>query len=76
MRTSTGFYSKARGHGIISEDVEIIQVEPRSDEESDIVSEVSEGGWISKGDEVNKTRSLQNKTLWKIMEEDKGPRKE
>ena len=40
-----------------------------SDDESDIISEVSEGGWIANTDERNKLRSLQNKTLWKIMDD-------
>lgn len=49
----------------------MIKVERRSDDESDIVSEVSEGGWLPNSDEKTKLRALQNKTLWKIMDEDK-----
>lgn len=48
----------------------MIKVEKRSDDESDIVSEVSEGGgWLSKNDDRIKMRALQNKTLWKLMDE-------
>lgn len=41
------------------------------------MSEVSEGvGWIGKEDERNKERAMKNKTLWKIMDNEKGERKE
>jgi hypothetical protein len=53
---------------VIEEDVEVIKVERRSDDEDDIVSEISEGGWLETGDERNKMRALQKKTLWKIMD--------
>jgi hypothetical protein len=72
MRTTAGFYPKARNirNEILEEKIEVIKVEPRSDDESEVVSEVSEGGgWLTKNDERNKLRSLQNKTLWKIMDE-------
>lgn len=57
---------------MIEEDVEVIKVERRSDDEDDIVSEVSEGGgWLETGDERNKLRALQKKTLWKIVESER-----
>ena len=49
----------------------MIKVERKSDDESDIMSEVSEGGWIGKDDDRNRERAMQNKTLWKIMDHEK-----
>ena len=42
MKTAAGFYPRGRGkHEAIEEDIEVIKVEPRSDDESDKVSELS-----------------------------------
>lgn len=76
MRTAANFYPRARGprnHEIIEEDVEVIKVEPNKseiDENSDIVSDNSEGGgWLAQNDERNIKRAQLNKTVWKIMDE-------
>ena len=52
MRTGADFYPK-KGYNkneVIDEDVEVIKVQRKSDDESDIMSEMSEGGWIGKDD--------------------------
>ena len=54
----------------------MIKVERKSDDESDIMSEVSEGGWIGKDDERNRERAMKNKTLWKIMDHEKKEEEE
>ena len=57
--------------------MEVIKVERKSDDESDIMSEVSEGmGWIGKEDDRHKKRAMQNKTLWKIINNERGEKKE
>lgn len=76
MKTGANFYPRIRGpqnHEIIEEDVEVIKVEPNHSEvdQSDIVSDTSEGyGWLNQNDERNISRARQNKTVWKIMDEE------
>ena len=72
MRTTAGFYPKKgyKHSDVIEEDVEVIKVDRKSDDESEKMSEASEGGgWLDQDDERNRVRALQNKTLWKIMDE-------
>jgi hypothetical protein len=81
MRTGANFYPRSRGpqnHEIIEEDVEVIKVEPNHSEvdQSDIISDNTEGlGWLDEKDERNVSRGRQNKTVWKIVDEEQPAKK-
>jgi hypothetical protein len=56
----------------------VIKVEPNHSEvdQSDLVSDTTEGyGWLAHNDERNVSRARQNKTVWKIVDEESPAKK-